>query len=134
MNYSPRIYERKNLDRNRTPQQWTIVEAVNAAMAIMLIASPWTFRYADASVAMWSAVLIGLLLGATTLTRTIDARDWQGWASLALGAFALLGPWLLGFSEIKNAVGMHVTAGLAVVAMTLIDLWVHYLDQPATPA
>lgn len=133
MNYSPDIYQRKSF-RNHTPQQWTIVETVSAAMAAMLIVSPWTFRYADAPVATWSAVLIGLLLGATTLTRTIDARNWQGWASLALGALALLAPWLLGFGEIKNATGMHVTAGLAVVTMTLINLWVHYLDQSPTPA
>lgn len=134
MNFRPRIYECETVDRHRTPQQWTIVETVNAAMALMLIASPWTFRYADASAAAWSAVLIGLLLGAITLARTIEARDWQGWASLALGTCALLAPWLLGFGEIKNAAGMHVTVGLAVVTMTLITLWVHYLDQSPTPA
>jgi len=132
-NYSPEIYERENV-RNHTPQQWTIVEAVNPAMAAMLIVSPWTFRYADAPVPTWSAVLIGLLIGAATLTRTINARDWEGWASLTLGALALLAPWLLGFGEIKNGLGMHVTTGLVVVMIALINLWVHYLDQSPTPA
>ncbi|MBA1159302.1 SPW repeat protein [Microvirga mediterraneensis] len=136
MNFSPKIYdrERSSHHRNSSHHEWTIVETVDAVLAVMLIVSPWTFRYSDTSAATWSAVVLGLLLGAVTATRVVDVGDWQGWASIALGACALLAPWILGFSEIKNAAGIHVTAGFVVLTMTLITFWVHYLDQPNSPA
>lgn len=129
MNFSPKLFERESASGHRAAREWTIVETVNAIMTLLLIVSPWMLRYLDTAVATWSAVLIGLLLGVATFTRLLKVRAWQSWASLALGACALLAPWLLGFGDISNAAGIHIAVGFIGVVMTLISLWVHYLDE-----
>jgi hypothetical protein len=133
MKLSSGTYERNTSNGGHTAGKWTMVEIVNMAVVLLLI-SPWMFRYTDTTSATITAVVTGLLLGAATITRAIGVGRWQGWASLTLGACALLGPWRLGFGEVRNAAGMHVTAGLVVLTMALIDLWGHYLEQPASPA
>lgn len=115
-------------------REWSIVETVNSVAAVLLILSPWMFRYSASATATWSAVVIGLLLGVATFTRAVKVGRWPGWAILALGLCAVLAPWILGFGDIRNAAGMHVAAGLMVLVMTLLDLWVHYLEEPASPS
>ncbi|MBO1905455.1 SPW repeat protein [Microvirga sp. 3-52] len=130
MNVNPRTRGGKGIDADRASGKWTIVETLGGAMAAMLVASPWMYRYSDHAVAMWTSVVIGVLLGAVILTRSASAGDWPRLASLALGLCALLTPWLLGFSDVRNAAGLQVTAGIVVIMLNVIGLWVHHEEHP----
>jgi hypothetical protein len=112
----------------------TIVEIVNTAVAAVLILSPWLFRYLDTAAATLSAVLIGALVIVATFIRDAVAPTWHSVAVLVLGLCAIIAPWALEVSTISNAVGMHVLAGIMVVAMTAINLWIRNFDQPAKTA
>lgn len=109
--------------------KWTIVETLGGAMAAMLVASPWMYRYSDHAVATWTSVVVGVLLGAAILTRSAGTGDWSRLASLALGFCALLAPWLLGFGAVRNAAGLLVTAGIVVIMLNVIGLWVHHGEE-----
>lgn len=111
--------------------EWTLADTINALVVLLLILSPWLFRYSDASTATWSAVLTGTLLGMVVVARAIRSQNWQERAILGLGIWIAVTPWALGFGEVQNAAGMHVTAGVIVAAMAALDLWVHYLDSPS---
>jgi len=113
---------------------WTIVEIVNTAVAAVLILSPWLFRYLDTAAATLSAVLIGALVIVATFIRDAVAPTWHSVAVLVLGLCAIIAPWALEFSTISNAIGMHILAGVMVVAMTAINLWIRNFDQPAKTA
>jgi phosphatidylserine synthase len=91
MNFTPMTYKGR-----KTHKQRTIVEIVNTVIAAMLMLSPWLFRFSDAADAAWSAALIGLLLGAVTLTRDAEAQDWQSSVTLVLGVYSFLPLGLLG--------------------------------------
>lgn len=115
-------------------ERWTTVDTISIIVAGLLILSPWMFRYTDSAVATWSAILTGILLVAIIVTRVLTERDWQDKVDLALGIWACVAPWVLGFSAVSNAAGMHVTAGLVVAVMAAIHLWIHYLEQPSETA
>ena len=114
--------------------KWTIVETLSGVMAAMLVASPWMYRYSDHAVATWTSVVIGVLLGAAILTRSAGAGGWSHLACLALGFCALLAPWLLGFEAVRNAAGLLVTAGIVVIMLNVIGLWVHRGEEHLHPS
>ncbi|MBA1158967.1 SPW repeat domain-containing protein [Microvirga mediterraneensis] len=113
---------------------WTIVEAVDTTVAAILILSPWLFRYSDTAAATLSAVLVGALVIIATFIRDSVAWAWHSLATLVLGLCAIIAPWALEFSIIPNAVGTHVLAGMAIVAMAAINLWIRHFDPPARAA
>jgi len=131
INVNPRTRGGKGIDVDRASGKWTIVETIGGAMAAMLAASPWMYRSSDHAVATWTAVVIGALLGAAILTRSAGAGHVSRLASLALGLCALLAPWVLGFGAVRNAAGLQVTAGIVVIMLNVIGLWVHHEEHPS---
>lgn len=119
MNVNPRILGGK----------WTIVETLGGTMAAILVASPWMYRYSDHAIATWTSVVIGVLIGAAIFTRSAGAGDLSRLASLALGFCALLAPWLLGFGAVRNAAGLLVTAGIVVIMLNVVGLWIHHGEE-----
>ncbi len=114
--------------------RWMVPDFICAAAAAYLVLSPWMFRFADAAGATWSATLIGVLLGMVVLAKAVQVQEWQDWAGLALGIWAMMAPWLLGFGDITKAAGMHVFVGLVVAITSAIQLWMRYFDPPARTA
>ncbi len=53
------------------------------------------------------------------MTRT---AHWQDWASLVLGLWLLLSPWLLGYTSLTNALWNSVIVGILVALMALMHL------------
>jgi hypothetical protein len=111
---------------------WTATDVFRAAVAGYLVLSPFMFRFAG-GVATWSAILTGVLLLVASLAKGI-LRDWQDWACVILGLWAMVAPWLLGFSDQPNAAGMHVCAGLVAIVASGIQIWTAYLDSTAPTA
>ncbi len=112
----------------------TAINVITAALGAFLIVSPWLFGYSAEQSATWSACATGVLIGLVALASFIDLREWEGWASVVLGVWAIVGPWILGFAGIVSAMWSHVGVGLAVTAVAAVELWMMYRDPPGRTA
>ena len=107
-------------------KHWSELTAINIITALagtFLIGSPWLFGFSGEQTAMWSAGLIGVLAIMIALAGFIELREWEGWASLALGLWAAVAPWALGFSGVTAAMACHLGVGLTVAALAALELW-----------
>ncbi|NBJ13674.1 SPW repeat protein [Microvirga arsenatis] len=107
-------------------KHWSELTAINIITALagaFLVGSPWLFGFAGEQTAMWSAGLIGVLAIMVALAGFIELREWEGWASLALGLWAAVTPWALGFSGVTAAMGIHLGVGLTIAALAALELW-----------
>ncbi len=107
-------------------KHWSELTAINIITALggaFLVASPWLFGFSGEQTAMWSAGLIGVLAIMIALAGFIELREWEGWASLALGLWAAVAPWALGFSGVTAAMACHLGVGLTVAALAALELW-----------
>ena len=107
-------------------KHWSELTAINIIAALFgafLVASPWLFGFSGEQTALWSASLIGVLAIMVALTGLIQPHEWEGWASLALGLWAAVAPWALGFSGVTSALACHLGVGLAVAALAALELW-----------
>ncbi|MPR10812.1 SPW repeat protein [Microvirga tunisiensis] len=107
-------------------KHWSELTAINiitALAGVFLIGSPWLFAFSGEQTAMWSAGLTGVLAIMIALAGFIELREWEGWASLALGLWAAVAPWALGFTAVTAAMACHLGVGLTVAALAALELW-----------
>src|SRR5215217_2813018 len=103
------------------PVGWGAPDVFCAISAAYLVLSPYMFRFAGT--AAWTAILMGVVLGLLVLAGRFRPDDWPHWAGVALGLLTVMAPWLLAFSDVGNAAGMHVFAGLVVTIASALELW-----------
>jgi hypothetical protein len=101
-------------------------DPVNALLAAWLILSPWAVGFQAEQLATWNFVSVGALLLAAALGAIFLPHAWEEWVEVALGAWLVVSPWLLGFSGIALATQNAVFTGLVVVVMSL---WVLLSDE-----
>ena len=53
----------------------------------------------------------------------MSRMHWQDWASLALGVWLVVAPWVVGFSGNEAATWNGVLLGVAVIVLTLVDAY-----------
>jgi len=107
-------------------KHWSELTAINiitALAGVFLLGSPWLFGFMGEQTAMWSAGVIGVLTIILALAGFIELREWEGWASLALGLWTAIAPWALGFSGVTAAMACHLGVGLVVAALAALELW-----------
>jgi hypothetical protein len=61
-------------------------------------------------------------------------REWEEWIGLAIGLWAMVSPWLLGFADLRPAMWTHIIIGLLVAALAAIELWKTHGTPPARAA
>jgi hypothetical protein len=116
--------------RLRRKDEWTAVEYIQAAVAVLLVY--WSFRYAGGGadpLALVSAGVLGLALVALAGLRTGLDEGRQDAMVAALGFVAVFSPLLLGFTDVAGAKKVHVFAGIVVMTLTGLKLGVRFLDQ-----
>jgi hypothetical protein len=81
-----------------------------------LVVSPFVLGYGgtEAGMAMWNSVIIGLALVVFSIAVLIKPHIWEEWVSLILGAWLIISPFVLGFSDITPALWNTVIMGLLV--------------------
>lgn len=100
-----------------------VIVMVSLIAGAALFLSPWLFGFSAEPAASWSAWIAGLLIAVMGAWAIADFHKWEEWASLALGVWTLVSPWLLGFAAIGGAATMHVVVGLIVTTLAVIELW-----------
>jgi hypothetical protein len=81
----------KNLTRS-----WQ--DTISLILGVWLVLSPWALGFTGTPVAMWNAVLFGVLIAIMALMALVEFHDWEEWADMAIGAWLVVSPWVLGYA------------------------------------
>jgi len=101
------------------PKQWE--DWVSWILGIWLCVSPWALVFANESPATENAVLIGFLLILTEIITLSAFEPWEEWLNVALGAWLVICPWVLGPMS-RIAAADFVAVGILIVALALYEL------------
>jgi hypothetical protein len=102
---------------------------INVLFAVMLFVAPWLlgFPYGTAGLNAWASAL---LLGLVSVLAVLSYAEWEEWLDLAIGAWILGAPWVLGFSAVSAATKVHVMIGLIVTVLAAAELWKEHTTPP----
>lgn len=112
-------------------QDWLVT-----LIGVWLVVSNWVLGYAMGDtvsltatpIIFWNALLAGiaaLVLGVAALA---SFRLWEEWADIALGAWLVTSPWLLGFAGAQLAMWNVVICGVVIIASAA---WTLYDEREA---
>ena len=113
------------------PKQWE--DWANLVLGIWLCVSPWVLQVTGEEMTVTqNAILVGFLLIVTETVALASFRLWEEWASVVLGAWLVVSPWVLGITALAPMANF-VIVGLVVLLLALYEIWdVH--RHPAQPA
>jgi len=112
-------------DRIRTREtRENAIDLVNAVLGVCLALAPWALGFTGEVAATWNALIVGAAIALIALGALFAFREWEEWVNLALGVWAILAPWLIGFATVAGAMYAHVIIGLIVGVLAALDLWI----------
>jgi len=84
-----------------------------AFLGLVLMLAPFIMGYADNTVALWSSIIMGLIVLAVSIYKGVkhDKARWEYMVIAIVGLFAVFAPFILGFSTIGLAVWTLVVLG-----------------------
>ena len=106
---------------NRRTQE-NAIDIVNLIAGVVLAISPWVLGFAGAGFA-WNAWIVGVVVALVAIGALVAFRQWEEWVNLVLGIWAIVSPWVLGFSADSGAAVTHVIVGLVVALLAAVELW-----------
>jgi len=92
-------------------------DAINLVLGVWLIVSPLALGYAAQTSAAWNAYSIGVVIAVLSAAALWQFQKWEEWLSAALGAWLIISPWILGFSEGHVATWNQIIIGIVVGAL-----------------
>src|SRR5262249_24295983 len=114
----------RNMTRNR---EETTIDVINVIVGICLALAPFVLGFTAEAAAAWNAWIVGAAIALIAIGALVSFAEWEEWANLFLGVWAVIAPWALGFTAIGHATTVHVVAGLIVAVLAALDLWfVHH--------
>lgn len=96
------------------------------AMAI----APFVQGYQDNPVAMWTSVVLGVVVFAASLMEAIDVRHakWEWWVAGIAGILAVLAPFVFGFTAVTVALWTLLILGAIIVILASYEVF--FVTQP----
>jgi hypothetical protein len=101
------------------PKQWT--DWTTWILGIWLCLSPWALFFEYEAAATRNAVLLGVLVILAELVELSVFRGWEEWINVALGAWLIASPWVLGIATMSARINFVAVGGL-VVALALYEM------------
>lgn len=101
----------------------TAFDVVNLIAGLGLLVSPWLLGYAAETSAAWNAWLTGAAVAVIAIVALVAYHQAEQWANLALGLWAIVAPWALGFAGVSAALTAHLVAGPVIAVVAAASLW-----------
>jgi hypothetical protein len=101
------------------PKQWE--DWASWAFGIWLCIAPWALEFDLEPVPTRNAVIVGFLIILAEVVTLSVFRRWEEWINVALGAWLVVSPWVLGIASTAAKVNF-VVIGLLVVALALYEM------------
>jgi uncharacterized membrane protein HdeD (DUF308 family) len=112
----------------------TLTDVVNLMLGAWLFLSPWIFGFVSTTAASWNAWLSGIVIAGLAIAALVAFAEWQEWVNLIAGIWAIVSPWLVGFSANATAAWVHVVVGVIVAAIAAVRLWLIHQGPPRVTA
>lgn len=86
-------------------------------LGVVLIIAPFILGYSSNQAALWSSMLIGLVVALVSLYKALskDTARWEYAVAAAMGLVAVFAPFMFGFSTIATAMWATIILG-AIIA------------------
>ena len=101
------------------PKQWE--DWANWAFGIWLCISPWALEFDLDRVPTRNAVIVGCLIILAEVVTLSVFRPWEEWINVALGAWLVISPWVLGIAS-TAAKANFVVIGALVIALAVYEM------------
>jgi SPW repeat len=101
------------------PKQWE--DWASWAFGIWLCISPWALEFDLEPVPTRNAVIVGFLIILAEVVTLSVFRPWEEWINVALGAWLVVSPWVLGIAQ-PAATADFVVVGALVVVLALYEM------------
>jgi hypothetical protein len=101
------------------PQQWE--DWASWMLGLWLLLSPWALFFDQETIALENALAVGALVIIAEIVELSIFRGWEEWINIALGAWLVLSPWVLGITS-AAARWNFVVVGALVGALALYEL------------
>jgi hypothetical protein len=109
------------------PRDW-----FNLALAVILFVSPWVLGFTAETAAAWTAWVTGIVIAILAIAAIVQFAEWEEWASLVLGLWLVVSPWVIGFAHGVVAQWTHIVLGLLLAAVAAWEVWLQHSDKSAS--
>ncbi|MBK4739146.1 SPW repeat protein [Noviherbaspirillum pedocola] len=95
-------------------------DSVNLVLAVWLFLSPWLLGYgSELPKAARNAWLLGAAVTIVAVATMYAPRVWEEIVNFVLGAWGVVSPWILGFSDSRVTMLNMVVASIIIAALAL---------------
>ncbi len=106
-------------------QDWLV-----ALIGAWLVLSNWilTFQASEPLSALtgrlifWNSAIVGVVALVLAVMSLASHKAWEEWVNIVLGLWLAISPWVLGFTNVRNAVLNVTLCGLAIVVSSAWSL------------
>jgi hypothetical protein len=98
---------------------------IMGVLGILAIAAPYILNFSNNQTALWSSVILGIILVISAVAEWLDEdkTSWEYYLAGLTGLAALGAPFLLGFGSLTSAVWTLVLIGIIAVAISAARLF-----------
>ena len=102
------------------PKQWE--DWCDWGLGIWLMLSPWVLLFEYDTPATRNAVIVGFLVVCAEALTLSMFQVWEEWVNVALGAWLVISPWLVGVTN-DAAKANFIVTGLMIACLALYEVW-----------
>ena len=100
-------------------------------LGLAMAVAPFVFGYNTNTVAMWTSVVLGLIVVVASAFEGLDERKakWEWWVAGIAGILAVIAPFAFGFTLTTLALWTIIVLG--VIVLLVAGYEVFFVEQPA---
>lgn len=117
-----------NMTGTSNPQIRSWPDRTNLLLGALLCVSPWLASNGSTAIT-WNAVIFGAAIAIAAIVAIAKPAVGPEWANVGLGAWLLIAPWVLGFSDQVVAGWTSLLVGILVVYFA--GMQITLLKRPA---
>jgi hypothetical protein len=99
-------------------------DALNVLLGLGLFVSPWALDYAAGNAAL-NAHIVGAIIVVMALAALFAFHVWEEWISAVLGAWLIIAPWVLNFTDHTAAMRTSFLIGIATLVLAMWSATAH---------
>ena len=94
-------------------QRWQ--DAINLLLGFWIFFGTWIFGSRAGAMAIGGCTVVGILVTFFAISALAEFQLWKEWVNILLGAWTLISPWLLHFSDLTGLAWNAVVSGAVVI-------------------